>query len=190
MSSEHKPHSELVRELQAMLVAGDRAGSATAAFYEKKLERLEEQLEAQREALEQADRLLDDVYAKGEQHAGRLLNVRTLISATLRASNPAISLQMSERESPLVAQADELGVSSDRAHGPGGLPDDLARVLRDQSIIVPQDQSVFERIAEWQNAPSDTASACLCKAGERCSHPNCQGPFEDEVKWSSEARNT
>lgn len=46
--TDSSPHSELVRELQAMLVAGDRAGSATAAFYEKKLERLEEQLEAER----------------------------------------------------------------------------------------------------------------------------------------------
>jgi hypothetical protein len=29
-----------------------------------------------------------------------------------------------------------------------GLPDDLARVLRDPSIIVPQDQHVFQTIAE------------------------------------------
>lgn len=40
-----------------------------------------------------------------------------------------------------------------------GLPADLARVLRDQSLIVPQDASVFELIAAWQNAPSNTASA-------------------------------
>lgn len=40
-----------------------------------------------------------------------------------------------------------------------GLPDDLARVLRDHSIIVPQDQSVFELIASWRDAPSNTASA-------------------------------
>jgi len=40
-----------------------------------------------------------------------------------------------------------------------GLPDDLARVLRDQSIIVSQDGAVFELIAKWRNAPSNTASA-------------------------------
>jgi hypothetical protein len=40
-----------------------------------------------------------------------------------------------------------------------GLPEDLARVLRDQSIIVPQDQAVWELLAKWRNAPSDTASA-------------------------------
>jgi hypothetical protein len=45
-----------------------------------------------------------------------------------------------------------------------GLPDDLARVLRDQSVIVPQDAAVWEllaMLAKWQNAPSDTASADL-----------------------------
>lgn len=42
-----------------------------------------------------------------------------------------------------------------------GLPEDLARVLRDQSIIVPQDAKVWELLASWQNAPSNTASADL-----------------------------
>jgi hypothetical protein len=40
-----------------------------------------------------------------------------------------------------------------------GLPKDLAVVLRDQSIVVRQDAAVFELIARWQNAPSNTASA-------------------------------
>jgi len=40
-----------------------------------------------------------------------------------------------------------------------GLPKDLLAVLRDQSIIVPQDAAVFELIARWANAPSNTASA-------------------------------
>jgi hypothetical protein len=40
-----------------------------------------------------------------------------------------------------------------------GLPPDLARLLRDPRIIVPQDQAVFELIASWMDAPSDTASA-------------------------------
>jgi hypothetical protein len=39
------------------------------------------------------------------------------------------------------------------------LPPDLLAVLRDQSIIVSQDQAVFELIASWMNAPCDTASA-------------------------------
>lgn len=42
-----------------------------------------------------------------------------------------------------------------------GLPDDLARVLRDQSIIVPQDAAVWDLLAKWRNAPSNTASADL-----------------------------
>ncbi len=40
-----------------------------------------------------------------------------------------------------------------------GLPDDLASVLRDQSVIVPQDAAVFELIAAWAKAPTPTASA-------------------------------
>ena len=42
-----------------------------------------------------------------------------------------------------------------------GLSPDLARVLRDPSIIVPQDAVVFDLIAKWANAPSNTASADL-----------------------------
>lgn len=42
-----------------------------------------------------------------------------------------------------------------------GLPPEVTRALRDQSIIVSRDAEVFEKIAEWQNAPSDTASADL-----------------------------
>ena len=40
-----------------------------------------------------------------------------------------------------------------------GLPKDLAAVLRDQSIVVPQDAAVFDPIGKWANAPSNTASA-------------------------------
>lgn len=40
-----------------------------------------------------------------------------------------------------------------------GLPADLASVLRDQSVIVPQDAAVFELIAAWAKAPTPTASA-------------------------------
>lgn len=40
-----------------------------------------------------------------------------------------------------------------------GLPADLASVLRDQSIVVPQDAAVFELVAAWARAPSATASA-------------------------------
>lgn len=38
---------------------------------------------------------------------------------------------------------------------------ELDDVLRDQSIIVPQDAAVFEMIGRWANAPSNTASAEL-----------------------------
>lgn len=40
-----------------------------------------------------------------------------------------------------------------------GLPADLASVLRDQSVIVPQDAAVFELIGAWAKAPTPTASA-------------------------------
>jgi hypothetical protein len=40
-----------------------------------------------------------------------------------------------------------------------GLPADLASVLRDQSVVVPQDAAVFDMIAAWAKAPSATASA-------------------------------
>jgi hypothetical protein len=41
------------------------------------------------------------------------------------------------------------------------LPADLASVLRDQSVIVPQDAAVFELIAAWAKAPASTASAAI-----------------------------
>ena len=40
-----------------------------------------------------------------------------------------------------------------------GLPADLASVLRDQSIVVPQDAPVFDMVAAWAKAPSATAGA-------------------------------
>ena len=39
-----------------------------------------------------------------------------------------------------------------------GFPADLAAVLRDQSVIVPQDAAVFALVAAWANAPTATAS--------------------------------
>lgn len=56
------------------------------------------------------------------------------------------------------------------------LPSDLERVLRDQSILVPQDGAVFAsmltpemeaQIAEWAKAPSDTPSALSSEDAER-----------------------
>jgi hypothetical protein len=48
-----------------------------------------------------------------------------------------------------------------------GLPADLARVLRDPTVVVPRDHEVrladgrtlHEHLEEWRNAPSNTASA-------------------------------
>lgn len=40
-----------------------------------------------------------------------------------------------------------------------GMPAALAAVLRDQSVIVPQDAVVFDLIAAWASAPAPTASA-------------------------------
>jgi hypothetical protein len=42
-----------------------------------------------------------------------------------------------------------------------GLPADLASLLRDQSVIVPEDAAVFELIAAWAKAPAPTASAAV-----------------------------
>lgn len=47
-----------------------------------------------------------------------------------------------------------------------GLPADLASVLRDQNVIVPQDAAVFELIAFWAKAPSPTASADVTIAAD------------------------
>ncbi len=47
-------------------------------------------------------------------------------------------------------------MSDDTTHS---LPADLASVLRDQSVIVPQDAAVFELIAAWAKGPATTASA-------------------------------
>jgi hypothetical protein len=46
------------------------------------------------------------------------------------------------------------------------LPADLASVLRDQSVIVPQDAAVFELIASWAKAPTPTASAEMAVAAD------------------------
>lgn len=39
------------------------------------------------------------------------------------------------------------------------LPQDLAAMLRDQSVIIPQHAAVFEAVAAWAKAPAATASA-------------------------------
>lgn len=46
------------------------------------------------------------------------------------------------------------------------LPADLASVLRDPSVIVPQDAAVFELIAKWAKAPSTTASAEIAASSD------------------------
>ena len=50
-----------------------------------------------------------------------------------------------------------------------GLPPDLIGVLRDQSIVVPQDAAVFDLIGRWAKAPSNTGSSdieeCACGSG-------------------------
>jgi hypothetical protein len=49
-----------------------------------------------------------------------------------------------------------------------GLPPDLFAILRDQSVIVPQDQAVFEKIAEWRNnSLSNTARPLTAEEWER-----------------------
>lgn len=56
-------------------------------------------------------------------------------------------------------ESNDTPAPSDESDPCEGLPPDLAALLRDPRIIVPQDQGVFELIAKWMNAPSDTASA-------------------------------
>ena len=48
-----------------------------------------------------------------------------------------------------------------------GLPPDLVAILRDQSIVVPQDAAVFGLIAAWNHAPATTASAELSVSTSR-----------------------
>lgn len=64
-----------------------------------------------------------------------------------------------------------------------GLPPDLLAVLRDQSIIVPQDAAVFELIHAWQKAPCLTASA---KPHPPRAHPTSLTP--DPATRPSEAQ--
>lgn len=45
-----------------------------------------------------------------------------------------------------------------------GLPADLASVLRDHSVLVPQDAAVFELVAAWAKAPTPTAGSELALA--------------------------
>jgi hypothetical protein len=64
---------------------------------------------------------------------------------------------------------DEIEREFNRMTATEGLPADLARVLRDPTIVVPRDHEVrladgrtlHEHLEEWRNAPSDTASADL-----------------------------
>jgi hypothetical protein len=51
-------------------------------------------------------------------------------------------------------------------HVTSDLPANLAAVLRDQSVIVPQDAAVFELIAAWRKAPAAAASAAITTAPE------------------------
>jgi len=48
-----------------------------------------------------------------------------------------------------------------------GLPSDLATVLQEPGVFVPQDSAVFRMLAEWNNAPSNTESADLHPSGEQ-----------------------
>lgn len=52
-----------------------------------------------------------------------------------------------------------------------GLPGDLAAILRDQSVVVPQDAVVFEAMVNWPSAPSSTASADLLVERETAERP-------------------
>lgn len=45
-----------------------------------------------------------------------------------------------------------------------GLPRDLASVLQDQSVVVPQDAAVFELLASWAKAPAVAASGDVALA--------------------------
>lgn len=61
----------------------------------------------------------------------------------------------------------EFGPDQDNAMSDGepcptcGFPVELANLLRNQSIVVCQDAAVWEMIARWHQAPSNTASAAL-----------------------------
>ena len=46
-------------------------------------------------------------------------------------------------------------------HQSHDMPPDLVAILRDQSVIVPQDAAVFEVIGRWAKAKAPTASANL-----------------------------
>lgn len=61
---------------------------------------------------------------------------------------------VAEAVGPLLAEVERL-------RGENAAYREVWRVLRDQSVIIAEDGAVFERIAKWTNAPSNTASAAL-----------------------------
>jgi hypothetical protein len=58
-------------------------------------------------------------------------------------------------------RADAALAEVERLRGENAAYREVWRVLRDQSVIIAEDGAVFERIAKWTNAPSNTASAAL-----------------------------
>lgn len=58
-------------------------------------------------------------------------------------------------------------LASPKEQGGEGLPEDLERILRDPSIIIPQDAAVFELIAAWKDAPTGTAAPLTAEEWER-----------------------
>ena len=86
-----------------------------------------------------------------QQHADKIRAVVRRLSGT--GDVPAIDFHLDA----LLAEITRLTAASEDPTA--GLPADLVSALRDPNVVVPQDAALFDLLAKWKNAPSDTASA-------------------------------
>jgi hypothetical protein len=67
--------------------------------------------------------------------------------------------QAVEAKEQAEAQVKVLTEENEQLRAQAGLPADLLAVLKNQGIVVERDSDVWNLIAEWRNAPSNTGSA-------------------------------
>jgi hypothetical protein len=96
-----------------------------------------------------------------ERQRAALIGVVSDLSCPNPQVASALNLARDALEVGRVVRGDETAPPPDvlPAEVLAGLPPDLAAILRDQSVVVPQDARVWELIAKWARAPSNTASA-------------------------------
>ncbi len=107
----------------------------------------DEMVLASSQAWEELERVEAEAYIRGYERASALAMAD--LERVTRERDEAVQDAVRSDNDRMEAEADVLA----------GLPPDLVRVLRDPSIVIPQDQAVFELIANMTYAPAATASA-------------------------------